>query len=82
MVRRPSKNRYRLNEAIGYPTRCRIISMDGYRLGGGLIAADPFKAQPHVGKEGMAKKTRRGDVRIDLDDGTVLYGYECWWTPI
>ena len=23
-----------------------------------------------------------GTVRITLDDGTILYGYECWWTPI
>lgn len=36
---------------------------------------------PHLGKEGLAEKDD-WMVRITLDDGHVIYGYECWWMPL
>lgn len=64
-------------------TRVRIPPVDG------------LMRQPHpdqVGKFGTI--TGEADVtdsdgrhicfspEITLDDGTVLYGYECWWEPV
>ena len=46
-----------------------------------LTARTPPKSKPHVGKEGLAEK-ENGVVKITLDDGVILYGYECWWEPI
>jgi hypothetical protein len=29
----------------------------------------------------LQKKMPDGNVRITLDDGFVIWGYECWWEP-
>ena len=36
---------------------------------------------PHIGKEGLAEEVDE-NVRITLDDGTILWGYDCWWEAI
>ena len=64
-----------------YPTRCQIIDPTGDEVVPGYKAASPPEAEPHVGKRGLAEEIGE-DVRITLDDGTVIWGYECWWEPI
>lgn len=67
-----------------YPVRARIVDAAGTPigpLGSGLVAATPESSRPHVGKEGLAERVD-GLVRITLDDGAVLWGYECWWEPL
>ena len=66
--------------ATTYPTRCRIVDVTGEEWHGIQIRT-PDESRPHIGKEGVAALDRRGDVRVTLDDGTVLMGYECWWEP-
>ena len=71
---------------MNYPTRCRILDVTGETLPGTTIGlATPPVSKPHVGKEGLAEKIGEGfdySVRITLDDGTILWGWECWWEPI
>ena len=62
------------------PTRCVIVDVDGKAFCDGFVKRTPEASRPHVGKEGLAEFTSEG-VRITLDDGTVLWGYECWWRP-
>lgn len=72
-----------------YPTRARIVNPANYPNSAanqfaesiGAELKQPAQAVPHEGKEGLAERTE-GGVRITLDDGTILYGYECWWEPI
>ncbi len=66
---------------ITYPTRCRIIDVDG-GVWHGIGLRTPAESRPHIGKEGMATLDGRGGVRVTLDDGSVLMGEECWWEPI
>lgn len=66
---------------IEYPVRCVIIDAAGARLEGGFTAATPEKSRPHIGKRGIAKLIDELHVEITLDDGNILYGYECWWIP-
>lgn len=54
---------------ITYPTRCKIVD----------VTSKEIKA--HVGKEGLAEK-KENSVHITLDDGSILWGYECWWIPL
>ena len=74
-----------------YPTRCRILDVTGQTLTGTDIGiASPPVSMPHVGKEGLAEKVTGvfddapdyPAVRITLDDGAVLWGFECWWEPL
>lgn len=71
-----------------YPTRCRIIDIEGMALGDGWVAKTPDVSKPKVGKEGLAELVANPDspfgedVRITLDDGSIIWGYECWWEPI
>ena len=73
---------------ITYPTRCQIVNADGLPLGGGLVSRTPDESVPHIGKCGLAEYVEAEhdywdhDVRITLDDGNVIYGYECWWIPL
>lgn len=68
-------------ESKKYPIRCRIIDPDGEEIIPGYSAIAPDDSKPHIGKEGIAEWDDF-IVKITLDDGTVLYGYECWWEPI
>ncbi|KKM62245.1 hypothetical protein LCGC14_1466570 [marine sediment metagenome] len=63
-----------------YPTRCRIIDVAG-EVWNGIRIRTPAASRPHIGKEGTAALDG-GCVRVTLDDGTVLMGYDCWWEPI
>lgn len=62
--------------------RCEIVDVGGmnYKVGP-YTAATPVDSRPHVGKKGYAERDPQG-IKIILDDGTVLYGYECWWKAI
>ena len=66
--------------SVKYPTRCKIIDAGGLNFHG-LTCATPEKSKPHIGKTGLAEKDEHG-VKITLDDGNMIYGHECWWTPI
>jgi len=65
-----------------YPTRCRIIDVTGKEVFPGIEGRTPDMSKSHIGKEGIAEKLDEWTVRITLDDGAILYGYECWWTPL
>ena len=67
--------------ATKYPTRARIIDVDGL-VRGNFLLKTPIVSRPHIGKEGLAEKMGDGNVRITLDDGTIIWGYECWWEPL
>jgi len=64
-----------------YPVRCRIIDVTNREVFPGIIGNTPEISKPHIGKEGLAEKIGR-TARITLDDGNIIYGYECWWDPI
>ena len=69
-----------------YPCRCRIIDADGQEIetpDGTLVCATPDVSRPKIDKTGTAYLEPDGiNVRIKLDDGSELMGYECWWEPI
>lgn len=69
-----------------YPVRARIIDVVGVEVFPGVMGATPDVSKPHIGKEGLAELVDGlmgpDTVRITLDDGSVLYGYECWWEPV
>ena len=71
---------------IKYPVRCKIVDVTGVKktMGGKEFTLNtPDISKPHIGKQGLAENMEDGlGVRIALDDGTVLYGYECWWITI
>ena len=67
---------------IKYPTRCEIIDVTGVEVFPGILGNVPDVSKQHIGKKGLAEKINELDVRITLDDGTIIYGYECWWKPI
>ena len=69
-------------EPICYPVRRRIVDPDGAPFAPGLVCRTPAISKPHIGKEGLAERLDGEAVRVALDDGTVLMGYECWWEPI
>lgn len=68
-----------------YPCRARILDVTGQYIptkdGHALALRTPDESRAHIGKMGTAER-KRGNVRITLDDGTVLWGYECWWEPV
>ena len=67
---------------ITYPTRCQIVDVDGLdHKVGPYTARTPTKSHAHIGKQGTAERVS-GDVRITLDDGAIIMGFECWWVPI
>lgn len=66
---------------MNYPVRCRIIDVTGQEVFPGIIGKTPNESKPHVGKKGLAELID-GAVRITLDDGNVVYGYECWWESL
>ena len=66
---------------MDYPVRCEIIDVDDKEVFPGIMGKTSEISRDHIGKQGIAEKL--GDiVKITLDDGNVLYGYECWWEPI
>lgn len=66
-----------------YPVRCKIIDVTGFEILPGIECRTPDVSKPHIGKEGIAEElSDEFTVKITLDDGTTLYGYECWWEPL
>ncbi len=67
--------------------RVRIVKAEGTLLDDGdhvYTRADPHPE--HVEKLGTIIAIRKtgglkGSPKILLDDGTIIWGYECWWTP-
>ncbi len=72
---------------MDYPTRARVLDVTG-EVWNGLHIATPAVSAPHVGKEGLAEmvpdpaEAGYEAVRLTLDDGTVLWGWECWWEAV
>ena len=64
-----------------YPVRCKIVDVTGIEVMPGMMGRTPDGSKPHVGKCGLAEEVG-DDVRITLDDGNILWGYECWWQHI
>lgn len=65
---------------MDYPVRCRIVNPTGEVFAFGLVKQAPPESMPHIGKEGLAEEVGE-NIRITLDDGTIIWGYECWWEP-
>lgn len=69
-----------------YPCRCRIIDAEGQQIDtpeGTFACKTPDVSRPKIDKTGTAYLEPDGiNVRIKLDDGSELMGYECWWEPI
>jgi hypothetical protein len=63
------------------PIRCEIVDVEGQDLGHGMVARTPEISRPHIGKLGYAHRVE-DTYRIELDDGTVLWGYQCWWNRV
>jgi hypothetical protein len=69
--------------------RVQIIQAGGSPLPvPGVVAADPATAVPNFGKYGWCEMNAfcpalgEENPKITLDDGTVIWGYQCWWQPI
>jgi len=75
---------------IKYPVRCVIVDAGGMPLSEEadidgnavqMVARTPDESRPHIGKHGLAELVSEFDVKITLDDGNIIHGYECWWIP-
>ena len=68
---------------ITYPTRAQIVDVTGGpEISPGIVRRTPEESRPHIGKQGLAEEMPDGSVRITLDDGSIIWGSECWWIPI
>lgn len=75
----------RLDELIARPIR--VVVCDPPPQGDDSMAepVQPPEAEPHVGKRGWMTFEPCPDMgglrnpKLVLDDGTVLWGYQCWW---
>ena len=72
-----------------YPKRCQIVNVDGEAIPGlpGVIARTPEVSRPHIGKFGTAEEEEVEGfpfpvIKITVDDGSIIYGHECWWVPV
>jgi len=65
-----------------YPVRCEIVDVTGQEVMPGIEGNTPDVSKPHVGIQGIAFKDGEYGVHINLDNGSELMGYECWWRPI
>jgi hypothetical protein len=64
-----------------YPKRAKIVDISGMEVLPNVIGNTPKISKPHIGKEGLAELVD-DNIRITLDDGNVLWGYECWWISL
>lgn len=66
-----------------YPVRCEITDVTGKEVLPGVQGRIPDESKTHIGKKGLAEETNHSwRVKITLDDGNILYGEDCWWTPL
>jgi len=66
-----------------YPVKCRIVDPTGDTIAPGITANAPERSLPHVDEYGVAELMEDGrNVRITLDSGEIIYGYQCWWRPV
>lgn len=66
---------------IKYPCRCRIINVTDQEWHG-LNLITPEESKQYIGMVGTAYQEDEFYIRIELDNGKVIYGYDCWWEPI
>lgn len=60
--------------------RVKIIKAEGLTFVG-LPCRD--SSPEHIGKEGTIRAlTQSGIPEIHLDDGSIVFGYDCWWRPL
>lgn len=64
-----------------YPQKAKILDVTGIEVLPGIEGITPNESKPHIGKTGIAEEID-DNVRITLEDGSVLWGYECWWKPL
>ncbi|OEU68428.1 MAG: hypothetical protein BBJ57_02365 [Desulfobacterales bacterium PC51MH44] len=64
-----------------YPVRCEIIDVTGIEVFPGVQGNTPDESKPFIGEQGLAERIG-WDVRITLDNGEIIFGYDCWWKPI
>ena len=64
-----------------YPQKVKIIDVTGVEVFPGIQGKTPDVSKNHIGKEGIAEEVGN-TVKITLEDGWVLWGYECWWEPL
>ena len=65
-----------------YPVRCEIVDVTGVEVFPGFMGATPKDSKAHIGKKGLAERVDDSNIRITLDDGNILMGYNCWWRPL
>lgn len=72
--------------------RVEVVSAAGMVLGEAngevLVAADPPEAQQQRGQLGWMERKPcpalgdRLNPCIELDNGDIIWGYQCWWVPV
>lgn len=60
--------------------RVVIVRAEGIPFSGSITMRDPHPE--HVGKLGRVIAEGDLSVQIRLDDGTLLYGSQCWWVEV
>lgn len=74
-------------EAMAHPIGIRVGAMRNadkekvYMFGWGVYEGDFLPDEAAGFGAEMAREAGRTNPRIRLDDGTVIYGCECWWGP-
>ncbi len=71
-------------------TLVEVMSVDDKRLGVGKLLNDydgAEKSNEMVGVDEIVEAVEEGIEddsmpRIEMPDGKVIYGYECWWIPV
>lgn len=75
-------------EAMAHPAGIRVGAMRSadkekvYMFGWGVYEGDFVPDEAAGFGAEMAREAGRTNPRIRLDDGTVVYGCECWWGPV
>lgn len=66
------------------PIGTRVMIVEDPGSIGGLETATPEVSKPKLGRMGTITEYVHNGLspKIELDDGSVLYGYECWWKEV
>lgn len=65
--------------------RVKIVQAVGIEVIPGVVATDPEVSLPHHDKLGWMQESPcealggRNNPRIELDNGEIIWGYQCWW---